>query len=157
MIAQQTFQPISNTPKRPIFQMFIRHTDDGTTLHTSDDYTDAMEARSVSTMKAWQLRQWNASAKRMVMIACSPNWFLATPAATVRWIENQQMEVVDGLMVVHESQRDYVYFTDTARWNDSHIKIYNRRSLAIVGDVTSANFDGFLKAAAVAKRYIGAA
>lgn len=154
MIAQQTFQPTPATPTREIYQMFIRHQDEGTTLNTADNYADAMTFRDVSTMKAWQLRRWDSVQRKMVMIACSYNWFHAVPRSTAQWIERGDMETVDGLMVIHESQRTYIYFTDKACVFDSYIKIYNRHSIAIVGDVTQENFDGFLKAAAVAKRYI---
>lgn len=154
MIANQTFQPITPNPAHPIFQMFIRHIDDGTTLHTPDNYADVMGYCTISSMKAWQLRRWDNVQKKMVMIACSTNWFTATPASTSRWIENQQMEVMDGLMVIHEPQRDYVYFTDKARLHDSYIKIYNRHSVTIVGNVTSDNYAGFLKAAALAQHFM---
>lgn len=141
-------------PVRPIFQMFLRHKDDGTTLYTSDDYTDAIDKKGASTVKAWQLRRWDSVQRKMVMIACSTNWFSATPAAVCSTIEHDNLEVVDGLMVEVTPDRTYIYFTDTARQFDTCLKIYNGHSLTIVGNVTSENYDGFLKAVALAPRYM---
>lgn len=154
MIAQQTFQPTPATPTREIYQMFIRHQDDGTTLNTADNYADAIAYRDVSTMKAWQLRRWDNVQKRMAMIACSTNWFFATPARARKTIERDGLEVVDGLMVEHGLDNTYIYFTDTARQFDSCLKVYSGHSMTIVGNVTSENYDGFLKAVALAPRYM---
>lgn len=154
MNAQQTFQPVTANPTRPIFQMFLRHKDDGTTLYTSDDYTDAIDKKGGSTVKAWQLRRWDAALKKMVMIACSTNWFSATPAITRKTLERDGLEVVDGLMVEHGLDNTYIYFTDTARQFDSCLKVYSGHSMTIVGNVTSENYDGFLKAVELAPRYM---
>lgn len=154
MIAQQTFQPTPATPTREIYQMFIRHQDDGTTLYTSDDYTDAIDKKGGSTVKAWQLRRWDAAQKKMVMIACSTNWFSIAPVALCKTVQRNEMEIVDGLMIEHARDKTYIYFTDTVREMDSCLKIYEHRYLTIAGNVTAENYDGFLKAVALAPRYM---
>lgn len=150
---RSTFRPLPSADY-VLFQLFMRDAQDRMTLSTFVDYDLAMESRLAPEVHSWQLRRWNG--ERMVIQAMSTNWFTIKPAVVMARYESKDSEVVDGLLVENTWDRTYIYFTANPRQSEVCLKIYNGRSMIVLGDVTSDNYAGFLKAVALAPRYMKA-
>ena len=102
----------------------------------------------------WEIRRHVNG--RWVMIAQAKNYH-SVPAATAMRRTGQaapEQQVVDGLLVDIQFERTYIYFREMINPFDSCLKIYNGTHISIEGGVTLENYEGFIKAAALAKTYL---
>lgn len=135
----------------PVFQITLR---DYTNRVWMEDGSWMMvnTLRNASKVVAWEIRRWIGG--RHVVIAQSTSYH----PAVIPFMQNANKKlgqsVVDGLLVDEQLERTYIYFTDTVQKFGSCIKIYNGTHISIEGGVTLDNYDGFIKAAALAKQYL---
>lgn len=124
-------------------------------INTNKPYRQVRTARTFDELYRlcrsgirWQIDRVEPAARR-VMLAQSDRFPSVKVAEHMR--DGGKTAIIDGCSVEAAGDRVYVYFKPINRYFDSHIKIYQQNSISLVGNVTLENFDGFLKAAEVAR------
>lgn len=143
-----------------LLQLFMRDAEDRMTMSTFSDPVNgfewAMKAAKGEGVASWQLRRWDGTERRMVMAAVSTNWFTLPPKKLMNPPPVVETDVVDDCRVeIGLEGRVCIYFTPAVpRLHDSYLKITHRRHMVIEGNVTPHNYNGFLRAVALAPRYM---
>jgi hypothetical protein len=140
----------------PIFEIVLRDYRNSVTM-THGSWELANRLKNGSNIVAWEIRRWDVHLQRNVVIAQSKNYHTVTPVTAVMKFQNTPLpksEIIDGLFVDFRPERTYIYFSDAAKPFDSCLKIYNGTHVSIEGNVTLDNYEGFMKAAVLAKRYM---
>lgn len=100
----------------------------------------------------WQIDATFKNGRRVTF--AQSNRFPLVPSVTGHMRAGGKTAIIDGCYTEFKDNLIFVYFKPTVSLFESHIKVYNRESIALVGNVTAENFDGFMAAAEVARQLL---
>lgn len=152
--SEQTFGivqlPAHLEPSVELFQFFTRDFNGDTYLSELPYAWLDLVVKGSAIFVAWEVRKHIGD--RWVVIAQSENWVGLSVSDLM--MRKTHGGVINDLWVCGDGDSIWIYFCKFPNVGAPCIRIHNHHSISIVGGATLENYDGFLKAAQMAKHLL---